>query len=126
MKTRETTTRVRAFDRAYINGQFVTPHGMRRRTWRHSALRPCERQCVIIHSRRIPCPATRRRCEQRHTRIRAESAGWVLLRGNLVPPAAERLEQTNLPQYEVGVSGCDLCIECHQRLLGGEHIQIAR
>jgi aldehyde dehydrogenase (NAD+) len=27
MKTRETTSRVRAFDRAYINGQFVTPHG---------------------------------------------------------------------------------------------------
>jgi hypothetical protein len=27
MKTRETTTPVRAFDRAYINGQFVTPHG---------------------------------------------------------------------------------------------------
>src|SRR5271163_915008 len=27
MKTRETTTAVRAFDRAYINGQFVTPHG---------------------------------------------------------------------------------------------------
>ena len=26
MKTRETTTPV-AFDRAYINGQFVTPHG---------------------------------------------------------------------------------------------------
>src|ERR1700727_307140 len=27
MKARETTTPVRAFDRAYINGQFVTPHG---------------------------------------------------------------------------------------------------
>src|SRR5436853_122918 len=27
MKTHETTTPVRAFDRAYINGQFVTPHG---------------------------------------------------------------------------------------------------
>src|ERR1700684_1574130 len=27
MKTRETTTPVRAFDCAYINGQFVTPHG---------------------------------------------------------------------------------------------------
>src|SRR5438874_1233399 len=27
MKTRETTTPVRAFDRAYINGRFVTPHG---------------------------------------------------------------------------------------------------
>jgi aldehyde dehydrogenase (NAD+) len=27
MKTRESTTPVRAFDRAYINGQFVTPHG---------------------------------------------------------------------------------------------------
>ncbi|MGD0851594.1 aldehyde dehydrogenase family protein, partial [Bradyrhizobium sp.] len=27
MKTRETTTPVRAFDRAFINGQFVTPHG---------------------------------------------------------------------------------------------------
>ena len=27
MKTREITTPVRAFDRAYINGQFVTPHG---------------------------------------------------------------------------------------------------
>src|ERR1700755_2567906 len=27
MKTRETTTPVRAFNRAYINGQFVTPHG---------------------------------------------------------------------------------------------------
>src|ERR1700680_2292176 len=27
MKTRETTPPVRAFDRAYINGQFVTPHG---------------------------------------------------------------------------------------------------
>src|SRR6202165_2860723 len=27
MKTRETTTPVRVFDRAYINGQFVTPHG---------------------------------------------------------------------------------------------------
>jgi aldehyde dehydrogenase (NAD+) len=27
MKTRETTTPVRAFDLAYINGQFVTPHG---------------------------------------------------------------------------------------------------
>src|SRR5580698_6797474 len=27
MKTRETTTPVKAFDRAYINGQFVTPHG---------------------------------------------------------------------------------------------------
>jgi acyl-CoA reductase-like NAD-dependent aldehyde dehydrogenase len=27
MKTRETTTPVRAFDRVYINGQFVTPHG---------------------------------------------------------------------------------------------------
>jgi len=27
MKIRETTTPVRAFDRAYINGQFVTPHG---------------------------------------------------------------------------------------------------
>src|SRR5437588_9049286 len=27
MKTHETATPVRAFDRAYINGQFVTPHG---------------------------------------------------------------------------------------------------
>jgi len=27
MKIHETTTPVRAFDRAYINGQFVTPHG---------------------------------------------------------------------------------------------------
>ncbi|HEY2561638.1 MAG TPA: aldehyde dehydrogenase family protein, partial [Caldimonas sp.] len=27
MKTHETTSPVRAFDRAYINGQFVTPHG---------------------------------------------------------------------------------------------------
>src|SRR5208283_5288983 len=27
MKTNETVTPVRAFDRAYINGQFVTPHG---------------------------------------------------------------------------------------------------
>src|SRR5260221_12466734 len=27
METHETTTPVRAFDRAYINGQFVTPHG---------------------------------------------------------------------------------------------------
>jgi len=27
MNTHETTTPVRAFDRAYINGQFVTPHG---------------------------------------------------------------------------------------------------
>src|SRR5205085_10276827 len=27
MKTHETTTPIRAFDRAYINGQFVTPHG---------------------------------------------------------------------------------------------------
>jgi aldehyde dehydrogenase (NAD+) len=27
MKTHETATQVRAFDRAYINGQFVTPHG---------------------------------------------------------------------------------------------------
>ena len=27
MKTNETATPVRAFDRAYINGQFVTPHG---------------------------------------------------------------------------------------------------
>src|ERR1700690_4502278 len=27
MKTHETGTPVRAFDRAYINGQFVTPHG---------------------------------------------------------------------------------------------------
>ena len=27
MKTHETTPPVRAFDRAYINGQFVTPHG---------------------------------------------------------------------------------------------------
>src|ERR1700680_3227383 len=27
MKTHETTTQVRAFDRAYINGKFVTPHG---------------------------------------------------------------------------------------------------
>src|ERR1700740_2579661 len=27
MKTHETTTPVRAFDRVYINGQFVTPHG---------------------------------------------------------------------------------------------------
>src|ERR1700758_2467905 len=27
MKTHETATLVRAFDRAYINGQFVTPHG---------------------------------------------------------------------------------------------------
>src|ERR1700757_3443740 len=28
MKTHETATQVRAFDRAYINGQFVTPHGI--------------------------------------------------------------------------------------------------
>jgi aldehyde dehydrogenase (NAD+) len=28
MKTHETTTPVRAFDRAYINGRFVTPHGI--------------------------------------------------------------------------------------------------
>src|ERR1700679_3018491 len=28
MKTHETTTPVKAFDRAYINGQFVTPHGI--------------------------------------------------------------------------------------------------
>jgi hypothetical protein len=27
MKTHETTTSVRAFDRAYINGRFVAPHG---------------------------------------------------------------------------------------------------
>src|SRR5437588_7798050 len=27
MKTNETATPVRAFNRAYINGQFVTPHG---------------------------------------------------------------------------------------------------
>ena len=27
MKAHETTTPVRAFDRAYLNGQFVTPHG---------------------------------------------------------------------------------------------------
>src|SRR5271163_3182851 len=27
MKTNETVAPVRAFDRAYINGQFVTPHG---------------------------------------------------------------------------------------------------
>lgn len=27
MKIHETTTPVRTFDRAYINGQFVTPHG---------------------------------------------------------------------------------------------------
>src|ERR1700748_1780374 len=27
MKTRETMTPLRAFDRSYINGQFVTPHG---------------------------------------------------------------------------------------------------
>ncbi len=27
MKTRETTTPVRAFDRTYINGQFAAPHG---------------------------------------------------------------------------------------------------
>src|ERR1700721_4863726 len=27
MKTHETPTPVRAFDRAYINGQFVPPHG---------------------------------------------------------------------------------------------------
>src|SRR5579863_3644954 len=27
MKTHETATSVRAFNRAYINGQFVTPHG---------------------------------------------------------------------------------------------------
>src|SRR5436305_11505990 len=27
MKTHETATPVRAFDRAYTNGQFVTPHG---------------------------------------------------------------------------------------------------
>src|SRR5256714_15357989 len=27
MKTHEAATPVRAFDRAYINGQFVTPHG---------------------------------------------------------------------------------------------------
>src|ERR1700752_888520 len=27
MKTNETATPVRAFDRAYINGKFVTPHG---------------------------------------------------------------------------------------------------
>src|SRR5579862_6482195 len=27
MKTDETATPVRAFDRAYVNGQFVTPHG---------------------------------------------------------------------------------------------------
>ncbi|HSY18879.1 MAG TPA: aldehyde dehydrogenase family protein [Candidatus Acidoferrales bacterium] len=29
MKTHETTTPVRAFNRAYINGQFVIPHGTR-------------------------------------------------------------------------------------------------
>jgi hypothetical protein len=29
MKTHETATPVRAFDRAYINGQFTTPHGSR-------------------------------------------------------------------------------------------------
>jgi len=27
MKTHETAAAVRAFDRAYINGQFATPHG---------------------------------------------------------------------------------------------------
>src|SRR5271167_2601265 len=27
MKTHETATPVRAYDRAYINGEFVTPHG---------------------------------------------------------------------------------------------------
>jgi len=39
------------------------------------------------------------------------SLSLQLLGWNLAPPAAERLEQIDLPLNELGIGGCDLCIE---------------
>lgn len=59
-------------------------------------------------------------------RLVPRSLGRVVLIRGRAPPSTQRLEEINLHLDEPGVGSGDLRIERYQRLLGGEHIEVAR